>query len=325
MPSTDTLAPPALRAFLDEIIDYAGLFPPAGLPLNDALPRFARYRQGADAWMLARFILPTRRLPDLDAFEDVFTEDPPFRFSVLGTGGADADAFIGALATDLDAIRAAHGRHAGRVQGEAMEVRLPEALVGAGEPAVRDFLARVREALAGMPPLALFFELPVEARIRETAPPVLAALAAYNEDAAAVAGLKMRTGGLEPDAFPHPGPLAHAVVACRDAGVPFKATAGLHHPVRHYDAGVRAKMYGFLNVFGAAVMAAAHGLDEAAVRALLTDEDATHFRFDDGGFTWKDLTADADAVRRARRTLALSFGSCSFDEPRDDLRALGLL
>jgi hypothetical protein len=139
-------------------------------------------------------------------------------------------------------------------------------------------------------------------------------------------GLKFRCGGVTPEAFPDPAALAHALVACREEGAPFKATAGLHHPVRHFSAEVGAPMYGFLNVFGAAALAFVHGFDRAAVARVLRDEDAAHFRFEGGGFCWaEDWFVPTEAVAEVRDRFATSYGSCSFDEPREDLRALGLL
>jgi hypothetical protein len=141
----------------------------------------------------------------------------------------------------------------------------------------------------------------------------------------AAAGLKLRCGGLEPSAFPSPEQVAFVITACRDALVPLKFTAGLHHPLRHYDEGVKTKMHGFLNVFGAGVLAHRHRLDEEQVRAIIADEDPTHFVFDDDCFRWKDYAATVGEIRLARQLAVTSFGSCSFDEPRDDLRTLGLL
>ncbi|WP_456427245.1 hypothetical protein [Rhodocaloribacter sp.] len=314
----------SLHAMLAGIIDYAGLFPPARLPLDETIRNFARYRRAPEAWMLARFVVPTTRLADLAPYAPLFAEAPPFRFAVLGTGGPDAAAFLDALDADLDALAAFHARHERRAVADVMEVRLPAALLGSDARAVRAFLDAVAARAPHGP--ALFLEAPL-GEARRTLPPLLDALAAHNDarPPATGAALKIRTGGLEPAAFPPPEALAFAVVACRDAGVRFKATAGLHHPVRQYRDEVGAKMHGFLNLFGAAVLAHAHVLDEAAVLAILRDEDPAHFRFTDEAFAWRDLSASPEAVRRARAALAVSFGSCSFDEPRDDLRALGLL
>jgi hypothetical protein len=84
-------------------------------------------------------------------------------------------------------------------------------------------------------------------------------------------------------------------------------------------------MHGFVNVFGAGVLGQVHGLDEERLGAILEDEDATHFSFDKHGFAWKEWHSTAPEAAFARHEAVVSFGSCSFDEPRDDLRALGWL
>lgn len=320
-PSIHTETPVALRALLAEIIDYAGLFPPALLPLDDAIRRFARYRQAPEAWMLARFVIPARRLDDLDAHADLLADGLPFRFSLLGTGGDGPGAFLDALDADLAAIRRFRNRHDANVQTDVMEVRLPAVL----SPDVEAFDRFFDTVGTQEPALDVFFEVPFDDRLHDTAPAALAAMAAFNDGHERTLGLKMRTGGLGAAAHPAPERVAYLVTACRDAGVRFKATAGLHHPFRHFNDGVQARMHGFLNLFGGAVLADVHGLDAAALADILRDEDAGHFRFDDEGFAWREFTASPGDVRRVRETLAISFGSCSFDEPREDLQALGLL
>jgi len=323
-PSLATLTSPALHALVASIIDYAGLFPPARLPLDTAIRNYARYRTEPDAWMLARFIIPTGRLADLTPYADLFAENPPFRFSVLGAGGPDAETFLHAFESDLETIQAFHRRHPGQVQVESMEVRLPAALLGADTDVARAFLDAVGR-LCAAPGLELFFEAPLDETLRGVAPALLTAMAAYNRKHGPRVGFKMRTGGTEPDAFPAVEPLAYALTACLRAGVPFKATAGLHHPVRHYHASVGTHMYGFFNLFGAAVLAAEHNLDEATVRAILLDDDPAHFRFTPDAFAWTTYTASPETIRLVRHTFARSYGSCSFDEPRQDLQAMGLI
>ncbi|MCH9035313.1 MAG: hypothetical protein IID42_12565 [Planctomycetes bacterium] len=121
---------------------------------------------------------------------------------------------------------------------------------------------------------------------------------------------------------------------CREKQVPFKATAGLHHPLRHDSseldqqagsAGVKTKMHGFLNVFGAAILSQASDLPESTLREILEDESAESFSFDDHGLRWRDHRASSDQIARTRREFAISFGSCSFTEPIEDLQKLGLL
>jgi hypothetical protein len=119
---------------------------------------------------------------------------------------------------------------------------------------------------------------------------------------------KVRCGG---ESVPGIDELAAFVRACRDAGVAFKATAGLHHPVR------RADEHGFVNLLAAVVF----GHEEDA----LAMEDPEAFSLTPGRFAWRDRRAEAGELARARSQRLRSIGSCSFFEPVDELRALGVL
>jgi len=119
---------------------------------------------------------------------------------------------------------------------------------------------------------------------------------------------KVRCGGATTPRVPD---LADFVAACRRLGVPFKATAGLHHPLRAGDE------HGFLNLLAAAVF----GDEEDA----LAEEDPTAFQVTAEAFSWRDREAGAEEIAQARRELFVGFGSCSAQEPIDGLEALGFL
>jgi hypothetical protein len=138
-------------------------------------------------------------------------------------------------------------------------------------------------------------------------------------------GLKLRTGGVTAAAFPTTEQVAYAIEQCRDAHVPMKFTAGLHHPLRRFDPGVRTMMHGFLNVFAAVTLAHAAAFDFHDILSVIEELDANAFQFADEYVSWNDADASMDEIQYARRERGLSFGSCSFDEPRDDLRAMRLL
>jgi hypothetical protein len=133
------------------------------------------------------------------------------------------------------------------------------------------------------------------------------------------AGAKVRCGGATPDMFPSPAQLAAFIVGCRDRGLAFKATAGLHHPIRD---GI---VHGFLNLLGASALAHAAGAGEADLATVLLEADYNAFSLDDESFGVRGQRFGADAVAAARRELFIGYGSCSFSEPVDDLRSLGLL
>ncbi len=134
---------------------------------------------------------------------------------------------------------------------------------------------------------------------------------------------KIRTGGSTPDAAPSPANLARFLARCAARKVPFKATAGLHHAMRN-PAGRSGAMHGFLNVFLAAALIWTGAPEDDVIQALEeTSPDA--FRFEGAAVTWRERRVTAEQLVEVRRSFAIGFGSCSFEEPLADLKALGLL
>ena len=133
------------------------------------------------------------------------------------------------------------------------------------------------------------------------------------------AGAKVRCGGPTPDMFPSPAELAHFICGCRDRGMRFKATAGLHHPIRD---GV---VHGFLNLLAAAVLAHAEGAGPRDLVPVLLEQDGAAFGVTDEAFTVRGDALGAEAVESARAELFVGYGSCSFSEPVEDLRRMRIL
>ncbi|HYK04396.1 MAG TPA: hypothetical protein VE974_21780 [Thermoanaerobaculia bacterium] len=239
----------SLRALLEGLIDYAGLFPPAALSMQDAVRNYARYRDGEYAWALGKFIVPKERAKEVP---------PEFPLSILG----------------IDEVKATS----------------PEEIA----------------------------QLPKGTYVEIADVALLDAIAEHGLRA------KIRTGGITADAFPAIGSIAEFLRACKAKGVAFKATAGLHHPLRcvkpltYEPNAATGTMHGFLNVFLAAAL-----LDDA--EQVLAETDAKAFAFDDEGVTWRDRRVTTEELAEMRRTFATSFGSCSFEEPINDLRELNLL
>lgn len=371
----------SIRALLSDVIDYAGIFPPARLPLEEAVKNYAAYLQGEAAWMLSRFVCPAARLGELDELEDILAEGSvPWRFSALGRSEADDGDYLSGLAADIQAAEDFGSRHGGRARVDAIETRLPESVMkdGAGE-FVKQAAGLVTDLVALRPGggvsaeaaeesgLAVYFEVPFVEPWRRNVGTVIAAVAAARSAAEAAGdglvsvGVKIRTGGVEAVMIPPIEQVAFFVGECARRGVPFKATAGLHHPIRHHAAEVDAKMHGFINVFAAAVLAygagaetqaagsagrgataspaerpkpaggaataaaSAASADDTLLGTVLAEERAESFTFDDDGMTWRGRRASIDQIRAARGRFALSFGSCSVTEPVQDLQALGWL
>lgn len=301
----------ARRSFLANLIDDAGLFPPASLSVPEATRMHLEHRSGPFAWILGRFLCPSSKLEELA--NAIRTEGEPWRVSVV-LDGASAD--ISRLAEDLDATAMFAKQTEGDASVELIEVRLP-----AQEPgrAVTEISAAV--GTAGLaPPVAPFLEIPHDADLDEALDAI--ARERSRSDGGAP-GAKLRCGGADAAATPTPARVAGFIAGCRSRRIPFKATAGLHHPFRHDVEG--GKQHGFVNLLAAAVLAYAEGLPVDQLARVVADEDRDAFSLDAEGFRWRGYFADAAAVAAARRELFVSYGSCSFTEPTDDLVALGLL
>ncbi|MEM9290789.1 MAG: hypothetical protein AAGD01_03840 [Acidobacteriota bacterium] len=308
----------ALRVLLSEIVDYAGLFPPAGLEMVPAADCFARYREHPERHMLGRFVVPLGRLEELaEAAAPHLRESS----SSDGAGSAESNPW------PLSVLAPPTGQGALQLASFRSEGLLPtavEAKVSAPE--------QITEAdLAFDPTLELFFEFPLDLDPK----PFAAAVAAASERCRG----KIRTGGITADAIPTPAVVADFLIACARVGAPFKATAGLHHPLRgtyrltYEDGSPQGAMYGYLNVFLAAALLfrgpwASQSFEasrrKALVEELLVETEPNAFTFENEGVAWRQWQLDLEQIEAARRDFARSFGSCSFEEPVDDLAALEL-
>ncbi len=292
----------SLRALLAGAIDYAGLFPPASFDMISAVRNHDSYLQSKHSWALGRFIVPVPRLPE---FEKAIGELPG-----CDKARRELSALVGAeLKQDVPAIINFNNRH--KTKGTVIStVELKASSVNE--------IGAITTAIPST--LTTYVEIPIS----QDPAPLIAAIHG--------AGLraKVRTGGITEDAFPSTADLARFIHACAKAGVAFKATAGLHHPLRaryrltYEPNSPQGMMFGFLNVFVAAGAAYAGGNVED-VAAVLEEQDITAFNFNGGGFSWRSYHIDEANVASLRSEFAISFGSCSFTEPVQDLQSLGLL
>jgi len=300
----------SLRDLLARSIDYAGMFPPCQLELEPALKNQAQYLRSTDAWMLSAFVLPVQQF---GAAKQLLTEfDPlhPLQVSALGPKTENAAAFRAALAKTDAAIRSLSVHNVDLVSVNQLEMFLPDDVDS-------QLLSEARSTLGSLP---TFWESP-SSRAKQT----ITLVAELNSNAdSPTFGYKLRTGGVTSDAFPTSAQIAQALVTPVTHQVPIKFTAGLHHPLRMFRDEVQTKMHGFLNVLGATVLAAEYKWDSGQTALMLDDESADSFSFTDEFFAWREWKIDVKRLRD-RRKFVTSFGSCSFDEPREDLRALGLL
>jgi hypothetical protein len=299
----------ARRALLGALIDHAALFPPASMTMEDAVAEDRAARSSPYGWMLARFVCPASRLEELREGFGGWPATPALTVVLDGVGQTDEASWSDALAADVQAVAAAAESGA---PIEAVELRLPSPRPGSAALIAAQTLLRPLK-------LEIYLELLPGEAWRNDVPAAIGAASAVG------ARVKVRCGGETAAAVPPVELLALALASCRDTGVVLKATAGLHHPIRHTDDATGWAMHGFLNLLAAAAFGAAHNLRPSGIERVLAEEDAAAFKITADALRMEDQHASADEIDAARRHLFVSYGSCSWREPVDDLRKLGVL
>jgi hypothetical protein len=295
----------SVDALLAGLVDYAGLFPPAGEDMRRALESYASYLDTPDRLALGRFIVPISRLKELEeSSSDLMPpgdSSEPWRLSVLV-----ADDVRGA-ATEMLEFNDRHSPESDAGRAVIDVVELKASAVNEIEHQRNDLPA----------PFIAYFEIPVSSEVS----PLVKAIAT------AGARAKIRTGGITPDAFPGAERIVDFLATCKREGVAFKATAGLHHAARGeyrltYEPGSpKAMMYGYLNLFVAAALLYT-GESEDTALASLEDREPSAFSFSDDAIQWRGKRIALEQIVRFRSRFGISFGSCSFREPIDEIASL---
>jgi hypothetical protein len=297
----------AIECLLSRMIDYAGLFPPASLEMRAAVTNYLAYSRSEYNWILGRLVVSAARLAEL---EETVVALP----AQNGMAQLELSVLLGPdPSADAERIRQFNSRHATLNPQIRTSIESVEAKVSNADEALRlhSFFPQETE---------LYLEFPLSSRLHD----LVEAVKGFRPR------LKIRTGGETADKIPTPEAVVEFLRFCVSADLPFKATAGLHHAVRsvhrltYEPDSPSAMMHGFLNMFmGAAFLRG--GMDAALALDLIKEELSSAFRFDAEGVWWREHRISARDLFRARRDFAISFGSCSFTEPIDDLRSLHLL
>jgi hypothetical protein len=282
----------AIETLLFGLFDYAGLYPPASLDLRSAANNYLEYSHSGYACALGRFIVNLDRLEGFRSIAGASLKH--FKLSVIASEDADWTS----LGAQINA-----GISIGAVE------------VKCSDPHVIECIAK------GIPRgLETYFEVPENA----SSEPALKAIRAAGVRA------KLRLGGVMPQAIPTVTDVAQILKALSDLSLPFKATAGLHHPLRSTQPLTdqpqcpTAVMHGFMNLSAAATLIYFGGsVDEAEL--LLAEDDSAAWRIGEDSLQWRDRTWTKDQIATVRRKFFISIGSCSFEVPIHELASLGWL
>lgn len=282
----------AIETLLAGLFDYAGLYPPASVGLRAAANNYLEYSRSEHASALGRFIIGPDRIEELRSIVGDSLEE--FKLSVIA--GEDADW----------ASLAAQVRAGPRI--ESLEVKCTDPHV-------------IERTVKDLPPgVEVYFEVPLASEVNHVLETI--------RDVGARA--KLRMGGVVREAIPPATDVLQMLRILSDFRLPFKATAGLHHPLRstqsltYQPQSPTGVMHGFVNLFAAAMLLYFDGtVDEA--EQLLAEEDATAWRISANSMHWRDRSWMRDQIATVRHNFFISIGSCSFEEPVHDLESLGWL
>ncbi len=298
----------SLRTLVAGLIDYAGLFPPAALTMEPTVKNYDTYRRGDDAWLLARLVMPVARLAEFEAaigqLPPAGTEPRAWRLtSPVGPN----------VAADVAKILDFNQRHAPSAGKDGFTIESVEMRAANAQ--------EIRAAAIQIPKeLQTYFEIPLSNTVDDSH----AAIAEVGRRA------KVRTGGESPEMFPSGADLAHFFSLCARQRVSFKASAGLHRPVRgmqrytYKPDSASGIMHGYINVFLAASFVR-EGMNEHDATELLAEQSPAAFAWDEKGVAWRGHCIGNKQLTAARKSFCLTVGSCSFAEPVDNLKALGLI
>lgn len=282
----------ALETLLAGLFDYAGLYPPASLGLSSAANNYLDYGRSKHAAALGRFIINIDRLSELKSVSTQTLEK--FRLSVIATPASD----FGALAHEIS----------DEILIETVEIKCID---GAEIERISKQIPRE---------LVTYFEVPLDAD----------GLDALKSISAAGVRAKIRMGGVVPEALPSVSNVAQMLQALANLRLPFKATAGLHHPVRsnrpltYQPQSSTGVMHGFMNLCCAATLLWFGGATADAA-ALLEGQNHAAWQVAPDRIQWHHESWTSDQLASMRRQFLISIGSCSFEEPIHDLESLGWL
>ncbi|NEO34224.1 MAG: hypothetical protein F6K36_28245 [Symploca sp. SIO3C6] len=292
----------SVKTLFSSIVDYAGLFPPAQLTMGEAIANYARYQTAPQYWMLGNLVLPASRLNE---FEELLLKLP------LEEGQTRQWQISIILSQEVDSaitkIQSLHNSDKIAIASLEFPPLSPREI-----EKVLPYLPAEVEA---------FFETPYSGDLKS----YLSVLQRLGVSA------KIRTGGLSADAFPTIFQLDQFIFACAEAQVPFKATAGLHHPLpgkyplTYEPDSPRAAMHGFLNVAVLAALLYWQKVTAQEAIAVLQEATIEGFQLPVDSIVWKDCRLDIWELQKARQSFFRSFGSCSFQEPIESLKELQLL
>jgi len=315
-----------IQKFIYGIIDYAGLFPPAKLNLKDALSNYVTYIKENKYDLLSSFVIPITQLDNvMPTLNNIGKEYKNIAYSFVATRASNTNDFIDTLKSDLEQINNFLNSNS-NFSAKALELALPADLAFSNNQQIKkDIIYQAIELISdyNLPP---FFEVPY-APDWELAVENLSSILSQNNNEKNYkfpSSFKIRCGGVKPEMTPPTDYIVSAIHSTAKHKISLKATAGLHHPFNHYNDSLGGIMHGFVNVFTAIILNHKYDINNKKLKTLIDDQNPDNFKWNNQSLSWNEFTVHTTEIENSKKIIS-SYGSCSFDEPLDDLKQLNLI
>ncbi len=311
----------SLNIFMNKLLDYAGLFPPAKLPLYESLVNYSSYTKHKQNGWLGKFILPINKINEcieIMTKQNVFNNvENKLEFSIILNSCEKFNDLNDFIKNDLLLIKKMEKNLSTQVTIDSIELYPPKEVYQPNKVTLfSNMLEIVNEAFHSEKNItAKFIEVPFSENINE----YIDLIAKYNIKNSDKIFVKLRTGGVTPEHIPSAYHIAQAIRLCAEQQIPLKATAGLHVPVPNDNPEVGARLHGFFNIFSCLLLCYSKLLTITEMEHIITDYSYSDFYFTQTGLTVGNKFISNENMSELRNSFIKSFGTCSFLEPIEHL------
>lgn len=326
----------SIQQLLTSSINYAGLYPPASLGLQEALRSYIDFSHSKYSWMLSSLVLPHDQLPLLSNFSDRrHLLDEPLNLCITGPETNTLFEFKNVINSIEKELLTAHSGYPGEVRTHLLELKLPAASVDTLNPEelIKSLEAVVSSAAESrLLPHRVFFEVPGNEFDAEITKKIIKVIAVHNKSILKrkvqnylFSGIKLNCSAKEGAKVPSAKYLAEVLLYARDANIAVKFSGKENAPFPEYNYSIESKMHGFINVLVASMLAYTQDLTIEETVEVLEDRNPENFLFKDEYIAWRELAAPIMEVKMLRMLSITSFNFSNFSAPIHGLKELGYL
>jgi len=311
----------SLNIFMHELLDYAGLFPPALLSLEESLENFVLYHEHKQKKWLGKFILPANKINDsiliLNKQNSFLTLNKKAEFSIILSSCETISEYSKTLSLDFTVLLNLLKHYSKNIEIKSFEFLPPKEIFYSKKYDGLNYI--LTHFYSFLDNAKLKAEVFIEITLSEDIESIVNIIKNYENKFNKKISIKMRTGGISPEQIPSSYEIANAISTYAASKTPLKATAGLHVPIPNFNNHVGTTLHGFLNVFSCMLLCYDQNLSVSIMEKLLLECKYINFKFTEKGLFVNNYFLDNKKILYLRQNYIKSFGTCSFIEPIEHL------